>query len=364
MLHHFRDHRHFERRPLPDVPGSIVVGLGRVSASTTVKLILASTIGLLAMSTLKTSAGSVSRIDRDQYHTGQCSLVRQKQPELRECPTAMSRSLRSAKPFFCASSDAGEFFNGYSSPSAVSFGNDPFGDAMIHIGTKPTFAPSMASDGPVNRPDPLPISLPHRAGTAKPPTMFSPACADLIDLGIVVVLPVRVGGNVGNSKINAHETVDGVLFNVGKIDTHKKIEPPVTVNQVRFTTVEFEKFPLLVATNERDCLATVNRPDAHGRSVDLPREYTGIVADGPIEPERPLAFTVQSVGVGDLGIAPDDYLRRQDRELRTASVIGQLVQGELPKNLSVPCTSGKPIASGVSDVHRFQQSTTLIGICL
>ena len=317
----FRDHRRFERRPLPDVPGSIVVGLGRVAASATEKLVLASTIGLLAMATLKTSPGRVSRIDRDQYNAGQCSLVRQKQPKLRECPTAMPRSLRSAKPVFCASSDAGEFFNGYSSPSAVSFGNDPFGDAMIHVGTKPTFAPAMATDGPVNRPDPLPFSLPRPAGTAKTTTMFCPAGADLIDLGIVVVLPVRVGGNVGNSKIDAHETVDGALFNVGKIDAHKKIEPTVTVNQVRFTTVELEKLSLLLATNKRDCLATVNRPNTHGRGVDLPRQDAGVITDCPVGSERPLALPVQLIGVGDLGIAPDDYLRRESRELRPASVV-------------------------------------------
>lgn len=340
MLLSFRDHRRADRRPPPNVPGGIVVGLGCVAARPTFELVLTLTIELFAMSAFGTCSAGISRIDSSQRHTGQGSLVSQEQPELRECPTAVSRSLRSLKPFFCPGSDSSQFLDCNPTASALSFCDDLLADNMIHVGPKQTFPPAMTGDGPVNRLDSFLLSLPRPDGFSKPTTMRGPARTSLVNLRVAVVHPIRVGSEMCDAKVDADKAVNGLLFNVGKIDAHEQIESAIAVNKVRFTTIKLEKFPLLLATDKRDRLTSIDGPNAHGRGIDFPRKNPGIVTDGSVGPECSLAFPVEFIGVGNFGDTAYDNLRRQSRKFLPAGVIGQFVNGELPEHAGVPCTSG------------------------
>lgn len=129
--------RRVDKRPCPDIPGGVAIGMSLMPTSLATKTRLAGAITAFNMLALRTHLRGIGWIDDLERHPGLLSLVGDKLPKLVESPATHAVTLRLAKPSSLA--DTLEVFKGDTAPSVFGLLNESLGKDVISVATKARF---------------------------------------------------------------------------------------------------------------------------------------------------------------------------------------------------------------------------------
>src|SRR6516164_6816794 len=140
MRQTIRDHVTFGRftAALPDILGSVDIGMRFPSARATPKLGLITSVALLTVATLRARPAGVVRVDKLHQDSCQCRLISDHPAQLPEPPRVQNPSL--ALPNFCPCADSFQVLHTDSTPGAFSRGNDPLADTVVHMASETRFS--------------------------------------------------------------------------------------------------------------------------------------------------------------------------------------------------------------------------------
>jgi hypothetical protein len=122
---------------LPDILGSVEIGMRFPSARATPKLRLIPSVALLTVATLRARPAGVARIDQLHQDSCQCRLMSDHLAELREPPRVQNPSL--AVPNFCPCADSFPVLHTDSSPGAFSRANDRLANTVVRMASETRF---------------------------------------------------------------------------------------------------------------------------------------------------------------------------------------------------------------------------------
>jgi len=348
-------HNHFNPvRVWPDYGGPasnyasrVGVGIRAVPTCKTSKQIASLTVGLLDMTANAAFPGSIARIDKTDSNPSTLGFVPDLALQVSEGPRVQRASLRpgSSDP----GADAIEVFDGYTASGAFGSIDNLFRNNMIHMRRKSGFFATTLLEQPFSA-----------FGAFRLELFAQPECpsAECIKVCSAEILAVASGSNIHDANVYPEPAKRLMLFGVRHIDSDKQVEFSVTKDEIGFATLVLEQGSLVGATNERDTLTAVDCPDIGG--ISPPRQDPSIVRDGPQRPERSTTDFVEFVGVSDLGDASHDYLRGHSWKFRASVVISELMEGELPEDLSFPGAVGNPVASSISSTDRSLKRSKLL----
>src|SRR6516225_1900502 len=115
---------------LPDILGSVDIGMRFVSARATPKGRLITAVALLTVAPLEARPAGVARIDKLHQDSSQCRLISDHLAPLPERPTVHNRSL--PVPNSCPGADSIQVLPTDSAPGAFSRGNDLLANTVVH----------------------------------------------------------------------------------------------------------------------------------------------------------------------------------------------------------------------------------------
>src|SRR6516165_4522274 len=124
---------------LPDILGSVDIGMRFPSARATPKLRLITAVALLTVATLGARPAGVARIDQLHQDSCQCRLISDHLAQLREPPRVQNPSL--AVPNFYPCADSFQVLHTDSSPGAFSRGHDLLANTVVHMASETRFYP-------------------------------------------------------------------------------------------------------------------------------------------------------------------------------------------------------------------------------
>lgn len=339
----------FTKRPCPDIPGSVNIGVRFVIARAAPKLLLVA-IFFCAMTTFGASSAGIARIDGDQRNTYQGGLIRQKQSQLRESPGMQNRTLLA--PGLDPFANSTEFFDGDPATGAFSFGNDLLANNMIGVRGEPSLTPGKKFKSAFRGSRLLVLKL-----RAQPGMPISYA----LNLGARAPQPVGVCGNICNPKINTQEVARINWDAIGKVDRAVQIEFPLAINQFTLALDSVEAFLLVLAINQRNYDPPLREcPQAHPiRSLESHDAL--IVSDSTVRFKcRALSF-VPTEALDCLTDGPDGHLGRQP-ETQADLCIGQFVDVGLIEDFGIKPKPRRERSGFIVSLHRVQQSLGLFGV--
>ncbi|MCX6048487.1 MAG: hypothetical protein NT075_25570, partial [Chloroflexi bacterium] len=161
--------------------------------------------------------------------------------------------------------------------------------------------------------------------------------------------------------VNAQHALDIQWAWLVNVADGEQVERTVDTGQVRFTLLGLQQSPLVLTTNERDCLTPGHRPDRYRATGQAPAEHPIIVGNATQWLESALGLLVQLVSISHFGDAPHNQLRRQ-AEMLADGVIGKFVQPELTEGAHIPGDLADLIASSVGCLKSsFEQVSLFFG---
>src|SRR6516225_9365906 len=124
---------------LPDMLGSVDIGMRFPSARATPKLRLITSVALLTVATLRARPAGVVRVDQLHQDSCQCRLISDHLAQLPEPPRVQNPSL--AVPNFYPCADSIQLLHTDSAPGAFSRANDLLANTVVHMAGETRFSP-------------------------------------------------------------------------------------------------------------------------------------------------------------------------------------------------------------------------------
>jgi hypothetical protein len=286
------------KRPCPDIPSSVDIGMRFVTARATPKLILATAIAFLTMSALSTCSAGVAGIDRYKKYSGEKRLVLQKQPKLGERPGVQNRTL--LPPGLNPFANSSQVLDGQSALGAFSFGNDLLADNVIGMRGESSLTPGKA----------LQFSL---GGSTAVLLKVCPQSAmpmsNILYFGTRAPQAVGIGSDVRDAEIYPEEVGRLYWCAGGEFDGAVQVELSLAVNEVALPLDSVEPLFLILSIDQRhDDAARRECPKTH-LVESLESENPFVVCDRPVWLEgrtlgliAPKAFNGFSEARADLGV--------------------------------------------------------------
>ena len=309
-------------------------------------------IRLIDKPTTRAGLRGISRVHENDRHAGQGSLVLDKLPKLVKRPRVKFSSLRLAKP--CPVADAGQIFKSEAASGVFSLLNYFFTQAMVNVGSEPTLTTRQLFEASFGR---------ARAFFLEASTLAAAAFSQAENLGTTMLFAVRVGGNVNDAKVNAKVTFHVIGGRIVGVTDGKQVKFAIDVTEVALAFLSSQKLDLAVASDKRDSLPTVNRPDRDLSPVELVAQYPVVVGDSAFRPECAFCVPVKLVGVGHFGDTANSHLGREVKPLSNR-LVDNFLQFEFAKDLVLPSFVGNVVARGISQVHCGYQILALLIIRL
>ena len=330
------------------VRGSVGVSVCSKATLPTAESVLTGPVRLLDMSADGALTRGVAWIYGDQRNTSKNCLVRQEQPELRECP-GVQNCLLFTMPNRDAVANAAKFFDGNSATAAFSRGNDLLGNNVICMRGKALLFARKFLQAALGRAGLFLLQLSPQAAMAKAHG-FSGAAA--------VPIAIGVGGDVRDSKIDSKELINvSDLWSVD-VTSRGQIELTAVVDQIRLALLRLQEFALSFSQRVLHLQAAIDAQDADGRFSGEPQDPV-IVSDGSVGPKGPLGTLVELISIGHFSSGSDDHLTGQKRECGAGVVVAEFVDGKLPEDLGIPRVIRDPIATGIDRFHRVLEGVGL-----
>jgi hypothetical protein len=327
-----------------------MVSISTESTRDAAKLRLIAAIGSLSVPALGTTLACVSRIDRDQQHACQTSLIGQKLAQLSERPIASFGAVVFAlnpRPH----TNARQFLNGNGALCAFGTPDNTLADNVIGVSLKTRLAPTKLFKVALGRTSALALQL-------RAKSLLTLAIA--LNCFVAIRVAVRCDRNIYHSKIDANNTFNVNWRRLFDLAGGKQVKHAADITQVAFTSLAFKQFNLTLACGIGNFHPTCHSPNADAAHLGTPSQDAIVVRNCAARLERTLRFLVQFVRIANLGNQPNNHLRGQIKSTPRFSVYN-LMKCESAKNFRFPRALAHPITSSIRHLKRLQEKLTLFG---
>jgi hypothetical protein len=171
---------------------------------------------------------------------------------------------------------------------------------------------------------------------------------------------VAVGCQVDDTQIDTQETFRVERLRRFNLSSGEQIPLASHECQIGFAALRGKQLALTVATNEGDRQPPVKCPNRNLGTFEVVGEDTVIVGNCAVWLECALGLAIELVGIRNLGDAAYRQLCRQAKRF-TRGLIGQFVDGELPKGVCLPCELADKVAGSVGGLKRAPERVGLFG---
>lgn len=307
------------------------------------------TIGFIDVTTARAGARGVARVNLDHGHTHQLRLVLDKGSQLVERPAMQRCSLRLSSPY--PVTDALEVFQGDTPTGAFSLSNDAFADLVVDIGSKAALFTRQLAQTTTARLCSFALEFLAQATMAVTNVRYRLALVDFTR---------AVSGDIGHAQVNTKKVFDILWRRLVNFAGGQQVELATNQAQVGLATLAAQQFLIPLATDERDSLATVYRPDGNLVFIEFPRQDADIVGNRAVRLEGAPRPSIPLVGVRHFGNTADDNLRSQV-EGGTHVTVDKFLKLKLAEGASVPSYLTDVVTGFVC---YFKGALQAVGLCI
>lgn len=310
------------------------------------KLAPALPVGLVAVSASRTSPACVSRVNQGDRYARETSFVLQKQSDLRERPGRMPGALFT--PNRCPGADVRQVFERDSSSGVFGACDELLADYMIGVAAETGFTSGESAQdflGPFGAQvlEPLPVA------------MMSPSY--FLDRFTAADIPVTVGGDVDDSKVNTKKVVDFNRRFVWQVNRGVEVETAPATDKIALPLDPVEAFPLVLAENQGNKLPSFERKQAHTIHT-FEAHQPLIVGHRAVRLERRTFLAVAPKALDRFANGTNRHLRRETKTL-TEFPIAEFMDGGGAESFSLESGTGGVSSGGVELLHRDGEQTAL-----
>ena len=297
---------------------------------------LRAAVAAFCMPTRAASLAGVGRIDTRYRNTRALRLVTNKRPQLAEGPIAVSCALpRPVNPRPRA--DTLEVFTDNRSLRAFGFRNEPLADSVVRVSLKAILTACQSFQ-----------------------VAFGRFCRDFLERLSARLIPlaavfnllarkgfaIRVACEIDDAQIHAKRAFGINRFGYFNLTRNEQIPLATDEGQISFAALCGKQFALAFAAHERNGLSSMPCPDRHRRTRHVVGKHAVVVGYCAMGVEGAQRVAIQLVGVCDVADTAYRKLRGQTKRF-THSVVGQLVDSELPKRRACVRYLADVIAGGI-----------------
>lgn len=285
-------------------------------------------------------------VHEDHGHACKGCFVRHILSELEESPIGMAWALLASglNPL----SDPGQIFETESRSGALRSVHEPFGDGMVGILLKPGLFPFEQLEPPPRRPGVMGLqSFPAFGVTLSLP----------LDCLSRMHRAIRVHRKIDDAEVHTQDVLDADGLRLQNITNHGKVEHALDVHQINLTLAKGEQGALPGATLVGNRHAALQSPDGQLR-IGAQTKDPVVVGLCRVAFEATAGLAVELVGIGHFRNASHDHLGTQPKAF-FAGMVGQPVQGKLPKRLCLPGLARQPGTGTVRGRQRLQKRLML-----
>jgi len=333
-----------------DVASANVVGVSRKATPGADEVGLSLPIRLVDAATFWTCSTRIARIHSYKRHSCKERLVGQKTSQLVERPVMQRAPLSPSYSYPVA--NAREILDGNSASGVFGLADDLFTDDVIGVRVEVLLPPSELPQVP-------PGTLGANALESGPELGNSTARRQRSFTRMR--LPVRIDGEVSNTKIDTEPFFGSDGRPIRHLDGYEKKELALSVDQVGLTPYAFEPSPMVRADRAVDHYTTIQREQAQAIDPVLEAVQTLIVGDGPMLPEVDKLRLVSTVDFAHFRNGSNRMLRRKTEHVAEVSVV-EFLQSDLVGTFQIKGPLSKPGACLVHARHRSKQPSLLVGI--
>lgn len=311
------------------------------------KLIPAFSIGLLAVAAITTSATAVAGIERENNNSIQPRFVLNKSAKLKEGPAVMSSSLFTPNRYLSA--DAGEILQHNTATSVFGELNKRLGNTVVGVTVKIGLVPAQPTQNLLGS---------SSASTLKSSAGLGMALTNDFYCLSRVNIPIRVSGQVYDTKIDAKKVfhVNGRTF--GHIDSRHQVELSLPGDEVNLTFDAIESLFLVLSEHVGEDFTPPQQPQ---RDVvqSLPRQDAFVVGDGAVRLKDGAASFVALERLDCLADRTNRHLSREAVFLSQVEV-APFVNCRLADNSSLKPNPRSMVGSLVEPRHRRQEEMAIV----
>jgi hypothetical protein len=200
------------------------------------------------------------------------------------------------------------------------------------------------------------------AATLKTGATTRELLSDVLNGGPGIGAPRAVKGEVDDAKVHTRHVLDADPIRARNVAHAGKIPLASHQHQIDLTLAVGEQDTLTLVADERNLLATAERPDTHLVVRNEPVDAVVVGLRGELaKADETLALIgrLRRMGVGNLASTADDCLCRQ-AELFADGTLKQFLQVALAGLASVQATLGNFVAGGVAPLKHVVQRLRLV----
>jgi hypothetical protein len=299
------------------------------------------------MAALGALPAGVVRVNSDQANTSKRSFVFQEGPKLCEGPTMQDAPLFPASPY--PATNPNEILTGDTATGAFGQRNDLLADYVVDITGETSFLARESFQVPLSG---------SGLCASKCSTKAAMSSAYSIEHSPRTDVAIRVRGDIDYSKIATQEVLN--ILRIGGIGVASggQVEHAVVQEQVRFSLAVPEKRQLPEATHKWYFQAPTGGPNVDETLIHIPPQTVVIVGDGSQRSEASFRPTVELVGIGHLGDAPNHNLCRE-AEFQFGCTIAKPMEVEGAEGFGLPTLTRDPVTTGIGSAQGLSQGTNL-----
>ena len=262
---------------LPDILGSVDIGIGLVSARATPKVRLITAVALLTVATLGARPAGVARIDKLHQDSCPCRLTSDHLAQLPERPRVLNPSLMVSN--FCPCADSIQLLPTDSSPGRFSRGHDLLGNTGVPRASETRFSARQLLQSAFGGTGWLGLQ-------SSPQLPVRPA--HIGDLRAGVAASIRIARPVRYPPIHSQIVIHSLWFSHIDVRGGCQLESLAVADQVALTRLPLQPGALSLPALQWHPTPASHPPQPDGLGFQISRQDALIVGKSPILSEHPL----------------------------------------------------------------------------
>lgn len=304
-------------------------------------------VTLINTATGRARARGVAWVNQLHHYAHEPRLVFDKATQLSKCPRVVLPPL--AMPNRYPVTDAAQVFQGDSASGAFSLCNKTLTDDMVDVAHKAFFLTGALLQETLTSLRALGLQL-------RP--QFSVTFSQPIDLTARIVLPIRVGGDIDDTKINPKKAVRLIGRWFWGIHHYSEVEHTVSQDKVCLPDLAVETSSLVSADASRDDLATGKSKDRNSIQP-LPGKDTLVKHYSRVRRKFGQTRSVTLECLRNFTDSSNGHLRREFVGIPSI-LVHSFLESKFVSSAKAKRHFGNVITSLVEPFHRLEQSLVLL----
>jgi len=288
----------------------------------------------------------ISWVNQLHDHTGKACLVLDKAPELVKSPRVMLPPLALANRGPVP--DAREVFKGNTATGVFSLCNNSLAEYMVGMGSKPVLFVGALTEKFLRC---------LRIFGLEFLAQFGMALSQSVNLAARVGLPVRVGGDIDNTKVNTKKALGVIGLRLRNVYDDGQVEGAISQCKVSLTYNPVYSGLLISTDAYWNGLSPLESKDGYP-VCPLPREDALVVDYSTMGLEGMDFGLVPAIALNDLSYYPNCHLCRKAVMLSKVA-IGKAVEFHLRSRIALEGKIGDIVARLIEAFHSLQQGLML-----